>query len=33
VILQQVSWGIAIRMAVLERAILGDSYLSSGVAA
>jgi aspartate carbamoyltransferase catalytic subunit len=33
VILQQVSWGIAIRMAVLERAILGDSFASSGVAA
>ncbi len=25
VILQQVSWGVAIRMAVLERAVLGDS--------
>ena len=24
VILQQVSWGVAIRMAVLERAVLGD---------
>jgi aspartate carbamoyltransferase catalytic subunit len=33
VILQQVSWGIAIRMAVLERAILGDSPSSTGVAA
>jgi len=25
VILQQVSWGVAIRMAVLERSILGDT--------
>jgi len=24
VILQQVSWGVAIRMAVLERAVLGE---------
>ena len=32
VILQQVSWGIAIRMAVLERAILGDVAPAAGAA-
>ncbi|HEY5920421.1 MAG TPA: aspartate carbamoyltransferase catalytic subunit [Kofleriaceae bacterium] len=30
VILQQVSWGVAIRMAVLERAILGSTDLGAG---
>ena len=33
VILQQVSWGIAIRMAVLERAILGDTAVPAAGAA
>lgn len=30
VILQQVSWGVAVRMAVLERAILGDAAGAAG---
>src|ERR1041384_3656729 len=33
VILQQVSWGVAIRMAVLERAVLGEMGRSEGAAA
>jgi aspartate carbamoyltransferase catalytic subunit len=33
VILQQVSWGVAIRMAVLERAVIGDAARPEGAAA
>jgi aspartate carbamoyltransferase catalytic subunit len=33
VILEQVSWGVAIRMAVLERAVLGDDALRTAAAA
>jgi aspartate carbamoyltransferase catalytic subunit len=33
VILQQVSWGVAIRMAVLERAVIGFDGQSESVAA
>jgi len=33
VILQQVSWGVAIRMAVLERAVLGEGGRAEGAAA
>jgi len=33
VILQQVSWGVAIRMAVLERAVLGDAADGAGAVA